>query len=223
MRFISPSSPDSTSLCAYAYSAPKVSTFKLKCLGQVASGQIPHKVPIAVNYVLVAGQDWKETYNADTQHEMSGVAEMSKTSISQYAAFRSTANIDEPNFVWNFPVDIEFNSTNPYGWPRLVLVLYDRDVLVKGYGSCLLPTTPGKHTRYVRMFVPASSSAMQEVLSDVRRLPPEFQDMNFPAKVSSLPSIDCTFLGLLCNVEFQAGILSVPIVANGSFYFNILT
>ena len=165
--------------------APKVNTFKLRCQGQVSSGQIPHKVPIAVNYVLVAGEDWKETFNADGQHDLAASGATTTTAISQYAAFRSTASNDEPNFVWNFPLDVQYCSTNPHGWPRLVVVLYDRDVLIKGYGSCLLPTTPGQHTKYVRMFVPASSSDIQEVLSDVRKLPPEFQDMNFPAKVSA--------------------------------------
>ena len=164
---------------------PDASTFKVKCQGQVASGQIPHKLPIAVNYVLVAGEDWKETFNADGQHDVA-TAGSTTTAISQYAAFRGTASTNEPNFVWNFPVDVQYRSTNPHGWPRLVLVLYDRDVLIKGYGSCLLPTKPGHHTKYVRMFVPASSSDIQAVLSDARRLPPEFQDMNFPAKVSNV-------------------------------------
>jgi hypothetical protein len=27
----------------------------------------------------------------------------------------------DSSIVWNFPIDIKFKSTNPYGWPRIAV------------------------------------------------------------------------------------------------------
>jgi hypothetical protein len=35
---------------------------------------------------------------------------------------------DAPRFVWNFPVDVTFKSTNPHGWPRLIVTVVSRDL-----------------------------------------------------------------------------------------------
>lgn len=36
----------------------------------------------------------------------------------------------DASVVWNFPVDITFKSTNPFGWPRLVVSVYSQVRLV---------------------------------------------------------------------------------------------
>ena len=42
----------------------------------------------------------------------------------------------DASVVWNFPVDITFKSTNPFGWPRLVVSVYS---LVRFYSMHILP------------------------------------------------------------------------------------
>ncbi|CAJ0915141.1 unnamed protein product [Ranitomeya imitator] len=50
--------------------------------------------------------------------------------------------------VWNFPVEITFKSTNPFGWPQIVISVYGPDAfgndVVRGYGAVHLPFTPGR-------------------------------------------------------------------------------
>lgn len=85
------------------------------------------------------------------------------TGISQVA---KTPNSGDSTVVWNFPIDISFRSINAHGWPRLVLAVYGMDALgrdvVRGYGQTHIPAFPGQYTRYVRMFLPMSSSWFQE-------------------------------------------------------------
>ncbi|XP_030882372.1 B9 domain-containing protein 1 isoform X4 [Leptonychotes weddellii] len=72
--------------------------------------------------------------------------------------------------VWNFPIDVTFKSTNPYGWPQIVLSVYGPDVfgndVVRGYGAVHVPFSPGRHKRTVPMFVPESTSKLQKFTSD---------------------------------------------------------
>ncbi|XP_054706792.1 B9 domain-containing protein 1-like isoform X2 [Uloborus diversus] len=83
-------------------------------------------------------------------------------------------------FVFNFPLDISFKSTNPYGWPQLVMSMYGIDFfgndIVRGYGSVHIPIMPGKHRRRVSMFVPESSSLLQKFTGWLIGRRPEFVD-----------------------------------------------
>ncbi len=88
--------------------------------------------------------------------------------------------------VWNFPVDVTFKTTNPHGWPRLVLSVFNSDVfgrhVIRGYGSVLVPTVPGSYTRYVRTFAPASSTYLQAFLGWATGNLPSFYDSKFVAR-----------------------------------------
>jgi hypothetical protein len=53
--------------------------------------------------------------------------------------------------------------------------------VIRGYGSVLLPTTPGRYVRIVRTFAPASSSLLQAALSWLTGSMPEFYDARFAA------------------------------------------
>ena len=46
------------------------------------------------------------------------------TGFSQVA--RKGSSSGDTSIVWNFPVDVTFKSTNPFGWPRLVLSVYSQ-------------------------------------------------------------------------------------------------
>lgn len=55
------------------------------------------------------------------------------------------------SFVWNYPMDVAYRSTNVFGWPQLVLSVYDVDRLgrdiVLGYGSVVSRTIPSASAR----------------------------------------------------------------------------
>lgn len=88
--------------------------------------------------------------------------------------------------MWNFPLDATFKSTNAFGWPRLVLSVFNLDLfgrdVVRGYGSVLVPPFPGEYVRYVRMFAPVSSSLLQGFVSWITGNHPEFYDDKFVSK-----------------------------------------
>jgi hypothetical protein len=101
------------------------------------------------------------------------------TAVSQIA---KCTDGEAPTFVWNFPIDITFKSTNPHGWPRLVLTVVSRDMfhrfIVRGYGSTVIPTTAGHHTKVVRTFAPIATSFVQQVSAFFRGSSPQVLHMN---------------------------------------------
>ncbi|XP_044289753.1 B9 domain-containing protein 1 isoform X3 [Varanus komodoensis] len=86
----------------------------------------------------------------------------------------------QQDLVWNFPIDITFKSTNPFGWPQIVISVYGPDVfgndVVRGYGAVHVPFTPGRHKRTIPMFVPESTSKLQKFTSWFTGRHPEFTD-----------------------------------------------
>lgn len=83
--------------------------------------------------------------------------------------------------VWNFPVNSSWKSTNPHGWPRLVLSVFGPDELgngdvVHGYGSTLLPISPGHLTRSVPIYRPQSQSVLHKWASWFTGRRPELID-----------------------------------------------
>ncbi|OXB68781.1 hypothetical protein ASZ78_002196 [Callipepla squamata] len=92
----------------------------------------------------------------------------------------SRSDVAPAAFVWNFPIDITFKSTNPSGWPQIVVSVYGADFfgndVVRGYGAVHVPFTPGRHKRTIAMFVPESTSKLQKFTSWFTGRRPEFTD-----------------------------------------------
>lgn len=90
-------------------------------------------------------------------------------------------------YVWNFPLEITFKSTNPFGWPALVLVVSENRgrgyYPIKGYGWCHIPVFPGRYKNIVRLFKPRASSTMQYLWTKITgRREPEFIHPEFITK-----------------------------------------
>ncbi|OBS64767.1 hypothetical protein A6R68_06681 [Neotoma lepida] len=79
--------------------AASPSVFLLMVNGQVESAQFPEYDDLYCKYCFVYGQDWAPT---------AGLEE----GISQIA---SKSQDVRQALVWNFPIDVTFKSTNPYG------------------------------------------------------------------------------------------------------------
>ena len=90
----------------------------------------------------------------------------------------------QQRLVWNFPLDITFRSTSPFGWPQLVVSVYGLDSLgndvVRGYGAIHIPLTSTVNVPYVTLkipvFVPESASIMQRIAGWIMGCRPEFVD-----------------------------------------------
>ncbi|XP_023369777.1 B9 domain-containing protein 1 isoform X2 [Otolemur garnettii] len=138
--------------------------FLLMVNGQVESAQFPEYDDLYCKYCFVYGQDWAPTAGLEE-----GISQI--TSKSQDV---------RRELVWNFPIDVTFKSTNPYGWPQIVLSVYGPDVfgndVVRGYGAVHVPFSPGRHKRTIPMFVPESTSKLQKFTSWFMGRRPEYRD-----------------------------------------------
>lgn len=145
------------------------SVFLVMISGQIESGEFAAFDELYCKCNFVYGQDWVIT---------SG----SEEGLSQVTAKGSNNQV----FIWNFPLDITFKSTSPFGWPQLVISCYGPDVfgtdVVRGYGAIHVPITPGCHTRKIPMFVPESSSLLQKFTAWFFGRRPEFVDPKIVAQ-----------------------------------------
>ncbi|XP_028417327.1 B9 domain-containing protein 1-like [Dendronephthya gigantea] len=140
------------------------SVFLVMVSGQIEIARFPEFDELYCKYNFVYGQDWLVT---------SGIEE----GISQIT---QKSHDSRQVFVFNFPLDITFKSTNPSGWPQLVVSCYGPDAfghdVVRGYGAIHVPISPGSHSREIPMFVPESSSRLQKFTSWFLGRRPEFVD-----------------------------------------------
>lgn len=151
--------------------ASNPSVFLLMVTGQIETGDFPgFNDDLYVKFNYVYGQDWVTTAGLEE-----GTSQTSKKSQD-----------DKGFYAWNFPLDVTFKSTNPFGWPQLVLNVHGQDVfgtaVVRGYGAVHLPLSPGRHVRIVPVFVPESSSHFQKFTSWIMSGRPEFRDHNTVAR-----------------------------------------
>lgn len=143
---------------------PNPSVFLLMASGQIESATFPDFDDLYCKFSFVHGQDWVVTSGLEE-----GISQITKKSCDERQLF-----------VWNFPLEIAYKSTNPYGWPQLVISCYGTDSfgrdVVRGYGAVHLPISPGKHTLKVPLFVPLSTSKLQKFTSWLLGRRPEFVD-----------------------------------------------
>ncbi|OQS04414.1 sporangia induced hypothetical protein [Thraustotheca clavata] len=143
--------------------------FHVMCTGQIVGIQYHGVDNLYCKYVITYGPDWQLEHGVDC-------------GLSQIAYTTQGDGI----LTLNFPIDMTFKTTNPYGWPRLVISVYGLDMLrrdvIRGYGSVLIPTVPGKHFKQVALFKPQSSSKLQAFTAWLTATPPEFFDSRFIAQ-----------------------------------------
>ena len=126
--------------------------FILNVQGMIELGEFFDGDIINCKYDIEFGQDWEL---------LNGL----KTNQSQQAC--RTEGKDN-FFIWNMPFEVCLRSTNPSGWPQLVVSCYGPDwfgrEVLKAYGVCYFPTTKGSHERTLHMFSVKSSSGLIEAI-----------------------------------------------------------
>ena len=126
--------------------------FLMNVQGSIELGNFFEGDCINCKYDIEFGQDWEL---------LSGL----KTNQSQQAC---RTEGQENTFVWNMPFEVSLRSTNPSGWPQLVVSCYRPDFfsreILKAYGVCFFPTTNGTHERTLYLFSPMSSSGIINAL-----------------------------------------------------------
>jgi len=173
---------------------PVDESFYVQCTGQIESGDFGPLDNLYCRYSFHLGNDWtiasvRVFYRAAIlcpslthahSHSLTPALLTQKcqgidTGLSQ-TAMKAPMGVDD-GVVWNFPIDVTFKSTNVHGWPRLALSTYGIDPLgrdvVRGYGSALVPLSPGQHVIDVDMYVPLATSFINQFMSWVMGNPPE--------------------------------------------------
>eukprot|EP00574_Skeletonema_japonicum_P014005 CAMPEP_0201720352 /NCGR_PEP_ID=MMETSP0593-20130828/5343_1 /ASSEMBLY_ACC=CAM_ASM_000672 /TAXON_ID=267983 /ORGANISM="Skeletonema japonicum, Strain CCMP2506" /LENGTH=241 /DNA_ID=CAMNT_0048210991 /DNA_START=99 /DNA_END=824 /DNA_ORIENTATION=+ len=166
-----------------AGSTEKSSSFLLMITGQIecahtSSSSLVNTQQLYCRYTFSHGPDWIVSHGvtqgitqiAGSRRALKGSDEEGKGSV----------------FVWNFPIEISFQSTNTYGWPRLCLSVYGIDLLgrdvLRGYASVLLPINPGRHTKSVKTYRHVSGNALQQFISWLTATHPEYHDTKITAR-----------------------------------------
>ncbi|XP_061568513.1 B9 domain-containing protein 1 [Cololabis saira] len=139
------------------------SVFLVTVNGQIEGANFPEYDSLYCKYCYVYGHDWAPTTGLEE-----GITQITcKSSHSQ-------------RLIWNFPLEITFKSTNPSGWPQLVVSVYGPDVfgndVVRGYGATHIPITAGQHTRTIPMFVPEPTWGLQKFTGWLLGRRPEYTD-----------------------------------------------
>ncbi|KAL7485766.1 hypothetical protein ACHAW6_011369 [Cyclotella cf. meneghiniana] len=122
-------------------------------------------------YTFSYGPDWEVVHGVSM-----GLSQIGSRSIINSRSSDNGCDV----IVWNFPIEISFQSTNAYGWPRMALSIYGFDFLgrdvIRGYASLLLPVNPGRHIKHVKTFRPVSGGKCQQLLNWLMGTNPEYYD-----------------------------------------------
>lgn len=173
-------------------------SFKVMITGQIESASFPSTTNnLYCRYVLSYGPDWQVTHGV-----ISGLSQISQWQYvnptssyhHKYHITSSKCSIPDtcsrqqyqPTIVWNFPIEISFQATNAFGWPRISLAIYGLDFLgrdvARGYGSILIPTSSGEYEEYVDMYRPISGSLCHQFLNWWNGTLPEYYETKFTAQ-----------------------------------------
>ncbi|KAJ3646657.1 hypothetical protein Zmor_024233 [Zophobas morio] len=119
-------------------------TFLVSVTGQIEYVDIlaPAGSAWHCKYEFVTGPDWK----------IIGGLEAGLSQISNVV-------VNGDRVVLNFPLEINFKSTNIYGWPQLVLSVY-KGMQLEGYGRIHMPLRPGVHKLDASLAKPQPSSML---------------------------------------------------------------
>ncbi|KAG5470837.1 hypothetical protein CUR178_02141 [Leishmania enriettii] len=105
-----------------------------------------------------------------------------------------------PYFSFTAPFEFALASTNPFGWPQLVITFHtlegggsgsekgadanDAQLLgsgesIIGYGRCFIPMKSGYHTKHVPMMQLENATPRQQLISFLTREKPVLRDLSF--------------------------------------------
>ena len=176
------------------------STFQIMITGQIESASFPSTINnLYCRYVISYGKDWQVTHGVT-----SGLSQISqwkhvpniplssqllpKSSSSTTLSYNQNNNsFFSPTIVWNFPIEIAFQSTNIYGWPRISIAIYGLDFLgrdvIRGYGSTIIPIGTGRYEDVIiETYRPISGSLCHRFMNWINGTLPEYYETVFTAQ-----------------------------------------
>ncbi|KAL3990507.1 B9 domain-containing protein 1 domain protein [Acanthocheilonema viteae] len=147
----------------------KLSNFIVLLNGQIDSAEFLSFDSFYCKYSYVYGIDWKQ---------IGGVHE----GLSARCERERSKNTE---ITVGMPIEATFISTNPFGWPQIVLTCYGPDFfgndVICGYGAVHIPTVPGRTVRKIALFVPEASTSLQRFIGWLTGKRAEFVDSRIAA------------------------------------------
>lgn len=148
----------------------KSSLFTVCMNGQIERGYFPEFRNVYCKYCYSYGTDWS----------IIGGSEEGASQISR------SGQDERRLIVWNLPIEVTFSSSNPFGWPQIVVSAYALDTfgndVIAGYGAVHIPPKPGRHKIKTALFVPESSSLLARFSAWLTGRRPELVDPKIAAQ-----------------------------------------
>ncbi|CEM23188.1 unnamed protein product [Vitrella brassicaformis CCMP3155] len=143
--------------------------FEVAVAGEIENIQLPEgsrSAPLVCRYQLVYGPDWALVQGPDSGVSQSACGPLGGgaggASVGALSALNPFYVPTPPSVVINFPFNAVFKAQNAFGWPRVLVCIYATDWcnrrVIRGYSSVHVPTQPGRHVRWLRLYCPVASS-----------------------------------------------------------------
>jgi len=165
-------------------------SFSVNIVGSLEEGEFAAVNDVYIKYSLISGPDWILSSGTDV-------------GITQIARYRLMEN-GRHKFVWNQPISVSYRSFNYYGWPQVVVSVYNFDTFrndqILGYGCIHLPISTqisSQESQEVKIYSPQSSSYLKQILSWVAGRKPELVDSKLFAQGSCRPTLQMVAVGKL--------------------------
>ena len=180
------------------------SLFTVSMNGQIERGYFPEFHNVYCKYCYSYGTDWS-------------IIGGSEEGISQIAR---TGQDEKRLTVWNLPLEVTFSSSNPFGWPQIVVSAYALDAfgndVIAGYGAVHIPPKPGHHKIKTALFVPESSSLLARFSAWLTGRRPELVDPKVAAQgegrgvltVQSQAMVYCDLNVIVKDMKSQGYVIS---------------
>lgn len=173
--------------------------------GTIESGVFESVNDVYIKYTILAGPDWVISSGADE-------------GITQIARYKKDGD-GKREFAWNQPISISYRSYNFYGWPQLVVSVYNFDTFgsdqILGYGCIHLPVGGAgdlSTKQAFKVYSPQSTSFSRRVLSWLTGKKPELVESSLIARPDCRTVLQMVDVGQL-NINFYC--ISKDVVNNG--------
>ena len=183
--------------------------------GAIETGLFQSVNDVYIKYSIVSGPDWILAAGSDV-----GITQISRfnSNNNQYSQRRVLSN-KWREFVWNHPISLSYKSYNYYGWPQIVLSVYDFDTFgndrILGYGATHLPVSgqlPSDFKQEVEIYAPQSSSLAKQILSWLTGKQPELVDSALFARADCRRVLQVLRVG---HVELKFNLTTKDVLDNG--------
>lgn len=185
--------------------------FQVLVHGVVEGGECMEAGALFARTQLFFGPDW--SFLSSTQQQQDGLAgydedeEGGADAEFVFPTYNNNAEVVTqlsnraqspfPLFSWSTPFEFALHSTNPYGWPQLVVTLHtitnkkqNRDPnengnllgsgeAIIGYGRCFVPMRNGYHRVKVSMMQLENSTRKQQFIGMLTREKPVLRDLSY--------------------------------------------